>query len=195
VADRPLRPATRRCLGRPLPHQLADRPRAPPEAKKHFFIRPCDQMKVSSISTGFPVLSQSSGQVAHVLLTRSPLNLQKYCYLLDSVRLACIKHAASVHSEPGSNSPSSIQNHRSGKEFRRADWNALLPIDLTTPPRGGVDESPTACFDVRRDQIELIIAVRTGFWLSFFRFQGATTHTPDGGGVKFTRTRDFSRVH
>jgi hypothetical protein len=29
-------------------------------------------------------------------------------------------------------------------------------------------------FDDRRDQIELIIAVRTGFWLSFFRFQGAT---------------------
>ena len=33
MADRPLRPATRRCLGRPLPHQLADRPRAPPEAE------------------------------------------------------------------------------------------------------------------------------------------------------------------
>ncbi len=31
MADRPLRPATRRCLGRPLPHQLADRPRAHPE--------------------------------------------------------------------------------------------------------------------------------------------------------------------
>ena len=31
-------------------------------------------MKVSGISTGFPVLSQSSGQVAHVLRTRSPLS-------------------------------------------------------------------------------------------------------------------------
>ena len=28
VADHPLRPATRRRLGRPLPHQLADRTRA-----------------------------------------------------------------------------------------------------------------------------------------------------------------------
>ena len=31
-------------------------------------------MKVSGISTGFPVLSRSSGQVPHVLLTRSPLS-------------------------------------------------------------------------------------------------------------------------
>src|SRR5207244_5146674 len=32
-AGRPLSPATRRGLGEPLPHQQADRPRAPPEAK------------------------------------------------------------------------------------------------------------------------------------------------------------------
>src|SRR5436309_15825107 len=32
VAGRPLRPATRHSLGEPLPHQLADRPRAPPRA-------------------------------------------------------------------------------------------------------------------------------------------------------------------
>ncbi len=34
VAGRPLRPATRRRLGRPLPHQQADRPRAHPQPKK-----------------------------------------------------------------------------------------------------------------------------------------------------------------
>src|SRR5256885_5276687 len=32
VADRPLRPATDRCLGELLPHQLANRPRAHPVA-------------------------------------------------------------------------------------------------------------------------------------------------------------------
>jgi hypothetical protein len=32
VAGRPLRPATRLSLGEPLPHQLADRPRAHQEA-------------------------------------------------------------------------------------------------------------------------------------------------------------------
>ena len=33
-------------------------------------------MVVSGISSGFPELSQSQGQVAHVLLTRSPLITQ-----------------------------------------------------------------------------------------------------------------------
>ena len=35
-----------------------------------------------------------------MLLTRSPLS-----YRSNFVRLACIRHAASVHPEPGSNSP------------------------------------------------------------------------------------------
>jgi hypothetical protein len=63
-------------------------------------------MRASGISSGFPGLSQSLGQVAHVLLTRSPLGLPEYCYSLDPVRLACVKHAASVRPEPESNSPS-----------------------------------------------------------------------------------------
>src|SRR5271169_2135787 len=63
-------------------------------------------MGASGISGGFPLLSRSSGQVAHVLLTRSPLDCHQYCYRIDLVRLACVKHAASVRPEPGSNSPS-----------------------------------------------------------------------------------------
>ena len=74
MADRPLRPATRRCLGEPLPHQLADRPRDPPRAPEHFFTRPCDHVKASGISRRFQRLSRSLGQVSHVLLTRSPLS-------------------------------------------------------------------------------------------------------------------------
>ncbi len=41
-----------------------------------------------------------------MLLTRSPLGLRQCCHWLSLVRLACIKHAASVRPEPGSNSPS-----------------------------------------------------------------------------------------
>ena len=41
-----------------------------------------------------------------MLLTRSPLGLPQCCHWLDPVRLACIRHAASVRPEPGSNSPS-----------------------------------------------------------------------------------------
>ena len=59
---------------------------------------------VSSISSGFPKLFQSLGQVTHVLLTRSPLITQEQA-LKITVRLACVKHAASIRPEPGSNSP------------------------------------------------------------------------------------------
>ena len=44
----------------------------------------------------------TSGQVTYVLLTRSPLSFRRTG---RTVRLACLKHAASVYPEPGSNSP------------------------------------------------------------------------------------------
>ena len=62
----------------------------------------------SGINSGFPELSQTLGQVAHVLRTRLPLSLSNFhrsFYMKNTVRLACLNHAASVHSEPGSNSP------------------------------------------------------------------------------------------
>ena len=46
-------------------------------------------------------------QVTHALLTRPPLGILKSIRKLQSkylVRLACVKHAASVYPEPGSNS-------------------------------------------------------------------------------------------
>ena len=47
-------------------------------------------------------------QVIHALLTRPPLSLRtlptEIVRVRRSVRLACVKHAASVHPEPGSNS-------------------------------------------------------------------------------------------
>ena len=49
-------------------------------------------------------LSRRRGQVTHVLLTRSPL-IQNQQAGPFTVRLACVKHAASVRPEPGSNSP------------------------------------------------------------------------------------------
>src|SRR5574341_1688147 len=63
---------------------------------------------VFGISPGFPELSRSQGQVAHVLLTRSPLGTVQCCHRMGLARLACVKHAASVRPEPGSNSPSEI---------------------------------------------------------------------------------------
>ncbi len=77
VAGRPLRPATRLRLGRPLPHQLADRPRAHHEAPgltvpgfRHQEIIPTSTF---GISPDFSELFPTSWQITHVLRTLSPL--------------------------------------------------------------------------------------------------------------------------
>src|SRR5437867_4733946 len=64
-------------------------------------------MIVCGISTGFPVLFPTPGQITHVLLTRAPLYSGSCPPFL--ARLACVRHAASVRSEPGSNSPVELE--------------------------------------------------------------------------------------
>ena len=72
-----------------------------------------------------------------MLLTRSPLGVTRCCHRVVLARLACIKHAASVHPEPGSNSPSEIVNSL-GAEARRGCSRrssvALEPPSLTIRP-------------------------------------------------------------
>ena len=70
----------------------------------HKRIAPFTLPSPSRIIPSFPGLSASHGQVAHVLLTRAPLVTFKQAYQ-SPVRLACLIHAASVRSEPESNSP------------------------------------------------------------------------------------------
>ena len=118
-------------------------------------------MGASVISTGFPVLSQSSGQVAHVLLTRSPLGLHRCCHRMDPVRLACIKHAASVRPEPGSNSPSrllrrtrrtSAKNQRAGRD--RLDVTGRQQAERTRSKERSLRDLPLLhCFDVRHRDV------------------------------------------
>ncbi len=58
------------------------------------------------IRRNFSRLSPCEGQVAYVLLTRAPVaGGNKQAYSPDAPRLACVKPVASVHPEPGSNSP------------------------------------------------------------------------------------------
>ena len=64
-------------------------------------------MVLCGISTCFQVLSPCPGQIAHALLTRPPLEHEPSGRSLPfhvPARLACVKHAASVRPEPGSNS-------------------------------------------------------------------------------------------
>ena len=68
---------------------------------------PCETVVLCGISAPFGVLSPCRRQVAHALLTRPPLGYPLSIRRLpvnNLVRLACVKHAASVRPEPGSNS-------------------------------------------------------------------------------------------
>ena len=70
-------------------------------------IEPCGSIISCGISVLFKTLSPSERQVPHVLLTRPPLSISASIRKLPpkySVRLACVRHAASVRPEPGSNS-------------------------------------------------------------------------------------------
>ena len=93
-------------VGRYLTNYLIGR-ELTPNRFAPFTSAPCDTVVSCGISTCFQVLSPCLGQIAHALLTRPPLE-----YNLPGrspsnhipVRLACVKHAASVRPEPGSNS-------------------------------------------------------------------------------------------
>ncbi len=65
-------------------------------------------MRLCGISSRFQLLSPCTRQVTHALLTRpllSHLHLPPEGFRRKRfVQLACVRHAASVHPEPGSNS-------------------------------------------------------------------------------------------
>ena len=103
MSVRPLRPDTRPRHGGPLPRRLADGPQTDPVAEPKLLSRclPSVNSDLSGITLYFYRLSRSAGYVIHVLLTSPPLSA-----LLPAARLAWLRRAASVRSEPGSNSPS-----------------------------------------------------------------------------------------
>jgi hypothetical protein len=68
-----------------------------------------------------------------VLLTRSPLEHPQRGL---SVRLACVKHAASVRPEPGSNSPNKNPHHKKGGQ--NSNQRNLTNKTTTTPHTRGV---------------------------------------------------------
>ena len=61
----------------------------------------------------FPIVIPLLKEDSYALLTRPPL---KFLLLKISVRLACVKHTASVHPEPGSNSQKT-QRFKNAKFF------------------------------------------------------------------------------
>ena len=118
MAGHPLRPANHLSLGEPLPHQLANGAQADPRViackqRPSFTTETGVPVVVSGISQSFDWLSRTPGYVTYVLLTRAPVYLVAEATFLP--RLACVRHAASVRSEPGSNSPVNPETAKSPK--------------------------------------------------------------------------------
>ncbi len=92
------------------------------------------------INSAFAELSPTLRQIAHVLRTRSPLELSPVLLPVKvPVRLACLIHAASVRSEPESNSPlktlgdESQQTHHqslisAGSRYNHRRSDLLIPV-------------------------------------------------------------------
>src|SRR5690606_30642679 len=89
------------------------------------------EVVVSGISHRFRRLSRSEGQIAYVLLTRSPL---VYSRRSLTARLACVKHAASVRPEPGSNSPLKIVDVHVHEARGSSTWS--IPARVLGEDRG-----------------------------------------------------------
>ena len=104
-------------------------------------------MRLCGITSRFQLLSPCVRQVTHALLTRPPLShkqlqseeICRKCF----VRLACVKHAASVHPEPGSNSHKKCLS----ASFEQTSFNSLVSVK-------------TYCFKGRHSVIAYFLSVR-----------------------------------
>ena len=107
----------------------------------------CNIVRLCGITSRFQLLSPSTRQVTHALLTRPPLShkelhteiIRSKCF----VRLACVKHAASVHPEPGSNSHKKCLS----ASFEQTSFNSLVSVK-------------TYCFKGRHLIISYLMSVR-----------------------------------
>ena len=113
---------------------------------------------LSSITHSFPWLSSPRGYVTYVVLPRSPLSPLRVL-----ARLACLIHAANVHSEPGSNpfeivftrqphNPALPQNHAATEcehEGLSADARQGWPVETTALLRAPSPHKPPSRFGSR----------------------------------------------
>ena len=129
MAVHSLKPATDRCFGRPLPCQLANQTRAHPVpinifTPKDAFL--CAYAVLAVISNCYPPvqgrLPTRYSPVRHSVRSVRFRRLRPKCF----VRLACVKHAASVHPEPGSNSH--VKKVKSKPEYLSFPNQKQVPI-------------------------------------------------------------------
>ena len=101
---------------------------------------------LSRIISSFDELSTSWGYVTCPLLTRLPLRHHlRLPFENISARLACVKHAASVHSEPGSNSSNICVCIESSREGRMYKGMTGIVLYVLTERHSLSDETHTYC--------------------------------------------------
>ena len=155
MADHPLRPATDRRLGKPLPHQQANRTSAAPIARgsceSPAFLRRAYAVLVR-LSPGYPPLRDTFRCITH------PFAARRQGCPRAAARLACVKHAASVQSEPGSNSsvqilkldglparpPQHPRESQSNQYAFRASTSILKTLRTRSNPQPRVSPRPSA---------------------------------------------------
>ena len=138
MAGRPLRPATDRRLGGPLPRQQANQTQAPLQADCSFNNHFIETVALCGISQSFDWLFPIIGQIPKHC---SPVRRSSARIATPvTARLACVRHAASVQSEPGSNS-SLKDNDLQQSEYPKGP---LLDFSGTRlmPPKTHRRESP-----------------------------------------------------
>ena len=101
----PLRTPTHRRLGGPLPRQLANAPHGhppPPWISRRGHAAPAAYAVLVAVSRGYPPVAGRS-HTCYSPVRRSPA--ARVATRPAAPRLACVRPVASVHPEPGSNSP------------------------------------------------------------------------------------------
>ena len=136
---------------------------------------PCDTNTLCGISSRFQLLSPSERQVAHALLTRPPLSLPSLHpkdQIRSFVRLACVRHAASVRPEPGSNSLKyCINTSKDVSTYFRA-LSLIFDTDVSSflPPNLFRNRLPKLLFCKSTSYFKKI----SGSFSSLFNFQGSS---------------------
>ena len=106
-----------------------------------------------------------------MLLTRSPLSRDRS---LLRARLACVKHAASVHSEPGSNSPLKVFSRRGPRR------NSHRQIRVKS------------CFSIQ-ETLLFLKKQEKDVWHALLSFQGTESPGSPRRTTPFFRRNDWKR--
>ena len=144
----------------------------------------CNIVRLCGITSRFQLLSPSTRQVTHALLTRPPLShkelqtevIRSKCF----VRLACVKHAASVHPEPGSNShkkclsasfeQTSFNSLVSVKTYCLKGWHLIISY-LMSVRKLKISKNFQGCFTVQLSMFVYQYRLISRCWFVLFRYR------------------------